>query len=37
MQGFKVNLEASTNSSGLIGISPQISYFHKNIFEEANG
>ena len=32
MQGFKVNLEASTNSSGLIGISPQFSYFHKNIF-----
>jgi outer membrane protein assembly factor BamA len=32
MQGFKVNLETSTNSSGLIGISPQISYFHKNIF-----
>jgi outer membrane protein assembly factor BamA len=32
MQGFKVNLEGSTNSSGLIGISPQLSYFHKNIF-----
>jgi hypothetical protein len=32
MQGFKVNLEASTNSSGLIGISPKLSYFHKNIF-----
>lgn len=31
-QGFKVNLEGSTNSSGLIGISPQFSYFHKNIF-----
>ena len=31
-QGFKVNLEASTNSSGLFGISPQISYYHKNIF-----
>ena len=31
-QGFKVNLEASTNSSGLIGISPRLSYFHKNIF-----
>lgn len=31
-QGFKVNLEASTNSSGLLGISPQLSYFHKNIF-----
>lgn len=32
MQGFKVNLEGSTNSTGLIGVSPQISYFHKNIF-----
>lgn len=32
LQGFKINLEASSNSSGLIGISPQISYFHKNIF-----
>jgi outer membrane protein assembly factor BamA len=31
-QGFKVNLEASTNSDGLLGISPQLSYFHKNIF-----
>ena len=32
MQGFKVNLESSINSSGLVGHSPQISYFHKNIF-----
>mgnify|MGYP002623413978 FL=1 len=32
VQGFKVNLEASTNSSGLVGISPQINYFHKNAF-----
>lgn len=32
LQGFKVNLEASTNSSGLFGISPQLSYYHKNIF-----
>lgn len=31
-QGFKVNLETSTNSSGLIGVSPQVNYFHKNIF-----
>lgn len=31
-QGFKVNLEGSTNSSGLLGISPQLSYYHKNIF-----
>ena len=32
LQGYKVNLEASTNSSGLFGVSPQISYFNKNIF-----
>ena len=32
MQGFKVNLEASSNSSGLFGVSPQLSYYHKNIF-----
>lgn len=32
LQGFKVNLEASVNSSGLFGISPQLSYYHKNIF-----
>ncbi len=32
LQGFKVNLEASSNSSGLLGISPQISYYHRNIF-----
>ena len=31
-QGFKVNLEASTNSSGLLGVSPQLSYYHQNIF-----
>ncbi len=33
LQGFKVNLEASSNSSGLLGVSPQISYYHKNIFK----
>ena len=32
IQGFKANLEASVNSTGLYGISPQFSYFHKNIF-----
>lgn len=32
LQGFKLNVEASTNSSGLLGISPQLSYYHKNIF-----
>ena len=32
LQGFKFNLEASVNSTGLFGISPQVSYYHKNIF-----
>ena len=32
IQGYKVNLEASSNSNGLLGISPQFSYYHKNIF-----
>lgn len=32
MQGMKFNLEGSVNSSGLFGISPSISYYHKNIF-----
>ena len=32
LQGFKTNLEASVNSTGLIGISPQITYYHKNLF-----
>ena len=32
LQGMKVNFELSTNSSGLFGFSPQVSYFHKNIF-----
>jgi outer membrane protein assembly factor BamA len=32
LQGFKFNLETSTNSNGLFGISPQLSYYHKNIF-----
>lgn len=34
-QGYKLNLQASTNSDGLISISPAISYFHKNIFRGA--
>ena len=32
VQGFKANLEASINSTGLYGISPQLNYFHKNLF-----
>ena len=31
-QGFKTSLEFSINSSVLMGISPQLSYYHKNIF-----
>jgi len=32
LQGFKTNLEASVNSTALVGISPQITYYHKNLF-----
>jgi outer membrane protein assembly factor BamA len=32
IQGYKLNLEASTNSTGLVGISPAISYYNRNIF-----
>lgn len=32
VQGFKTNLEASVNSTGLFGISPQLNYIHKNFF-----
>ena len=31
-RGFKVDLEASTNSSGLLGLSPQFSFYNKNVF-----
>lgn len=30
--GVKFNFEASTNSGGLMGISPNLSFYHKNIF-----
>lgn len=33
MLGFKVNAEMSSNSSGLFGISPQLTFFHKNLFK----
>ena len=32
LQSIKTDLEASVNSTGLFGISPQINYYHKNIF-----
>ncbi|MBR5725079.1 MAG: BamA/TamA family outer membrane protein, partial [Bacteroidales bacterium] len=30
--GVKFNVEASTNASGLLGFSPQLSFYHKNLF-----
>ena len=32
-QGYKLNLEASSNSNNLFGISPAVSYYHKNLFK----
>ena len=32
LQGFKINLEASVNSTALFGISPQLTYYHRNLF-----
>lgn len=32
-QGYKLNLEASSNSNNLLGVSPAISYYHKNLFK----
>lgn len=32
LQGYKISLDASSNSSGLLGISPGLSYYHKNLF-----
>ena len=32
LQGFKLNIEASSNSTGLLGLSPELSFYHKNIF-----
>ncbi|MCK9625758.1 MAG: BamA/TamA family outer membrane protein [Bacteroidales bacterium] len=32
LQGIKVNMEGSFNSSGLLGLTPSFSYYHKNIF-----
>ena len=30
--GFKINLEASTNASDLLGFSPKLNLYHKNLF-----
>ncbi len=32
LTGFKANVEASSNASGLLGFSPQLNFYHKNIF-----
>lgn len=32
INAFKINLEGSSNSSGLIGISPKLNYYNRNIF-----
>ncbi|MBP5505280.1 MAG: BamA/TamA family outer membrane protein [Bacteroidales bacterium] len=32
MQNFEVNMDASTNSSGLIGLTPSLTYNHLNLF-----
>ena len=32
LQGFKLDLEASSNSIGLLGLSPQLSFYHRNLF-----
>ena len=31
--GFKLNTEAYSNSTGLLGFSPRLTFFHKNIFK----
>lgn len=32
LQGYKLDFEFSTNSTGLLGFSPSISYYNRNIF-----
>ncbi|MFA7117104.1 MAG: BamA/TamA family outer membrane protein [Bacteroidales bacterium] len=32
LEGYKVKFEFSTNSNGLIGLSPTLSYYNRNIF-----
>ncbi|MDR3184840.1 MAG: BamA/TamA family outer membrane protein, partial [Prevotellaceae bacterium] len=34
-QGFKTNFEFSMSSNSLLGVSPGVSYFHKNMFKGA--
>ena len=35
LQGYKLGLESSINSTGLFGISPSVSYYHKNLLKGA--
>ena len=35
LQGYKLGLESSLNSTGLYSISPSVSYYHKNLFKGA--
>ena len=32
LKGFKANLELSSNSTGLFGVAPKLTFYHKNIF-----
>lgn len=32
LKGFKTNLELSSNSSGLVGVTPKLTFYHKNLF-----
>ena len=32
LQGYNLSLEASSTSSGLFGVAPSLSYYHKNLF-----
>ena len=32
LQGFKLDFETSTNSSGLLGVSPGLTFYHRNLF-----
>ena len=34
-QGYKIALDASSNSSGLFGLSPTLTYTHRNLFDGA--
>ena len=33
LKGFKINLESSVTSTGLVSISPKLNFYHKNLFQ----